>query len=55
MARPEFMRLKINDMSENVIEPCQLQEKVTKDGYVYIQINKGIHGLPQAESLLRSF
>ncbi|KAL7526224.1 hypothetical protein ACHAXR_001382 [Thalassiosira sp. AJA248-18] len=32
MERPEFMRLKINDMPENIIDQYQLRDKVTKDG-----------------------
>ena len=48
MARPEYMRLKIDDMSDNIIKQYQLREKATKDGYVYVEINKGMYGLPQA-------
>ena len=48
MARPEYMRLKIDDMPDNVIKQYQLREKATKDGYVYFEINKGMYGLPQA-------
>ena len=48
MARPESMRLKMNNMPENIIEQYKLQDKVTKDGYVYVQIKKGMYGLPQA-------
>jgi len=48
MARPEYMRLKIDDMPDNVIKQYQLREKSTKDGYVYVEINKGMYGLPQA-------
>ena len=48
MARPEFMRLKIKDMPDNVIEHYKLRERATHDGYVYVQINKGMYGLPQA-------
>ena len=48
MARPEYMRLKIDDMPDEVIKQYQLREKATKDGYVYVQINKGMYGLPQA-------
>jgi len=48
MARPEFMRLKINDMPENVIEQYKLRERATHNGYVYVQINKEMYGLPHA-------
>ena len=48
MERPEFMRFKISDMPENIIDQYQLQNKVTKDGYVYVQINGGMYDLPNA-------
>jgi len=48
MARPEYMRLKIDDMPDEGIKQYQLRDKATKDGYVYVKINKGMHGLPQA-------
>ncbi len=48
MERPEFMRLKISDMPENIIEQYQLRNKDTKDGYVDVQINGGMYGLPNA-------
>ena len=48
MERPEFMRLKISNMPEIIIKQYQLQNKVTKDGYVYVQINGGMYGLPNA-------
>ena len=53
MARPEFMRLKINDMPENVIKQYKLQERATHDGYVYVQINKGMYGIPEAGIIAR--
>ncbi len=48
MARYEYMRLRIADMPEDVIEHYQLRDKVTHDGYVYCEIQKGMYGLPQA-------
>ena len=48
MARPEYMRLKIDNILDHVIEHYNLREKATKDGYVYVKISKGMYGLPQA-------
>ncbi len=48
MERPEFMRLKIADMPDDVVEQYQLRDKATKDGYVYVRIQKGMYGSPQA-------
>eukprot|EP00804_Cyclotella_cryptica_P013054 CCRYP_002367-RE/>CCRYP_002367-RE protein AED:0.37 eAED:0.37 QI:0/0/0/1/0/0/2/0/323 len=42
MARPEFMRLKLSDMPNNVIEHYALRTIATEDGYVYVRIQKGI-------------
>jgi hypothetical protein len=43
----EYMRLKITDIPDKIIKEYNLQELVTKDGYVYCVINKGMYGLPQ--------
>ena len=48
MARKEYLRLKISDMPEDVIEHYGLRGKTTADGFVYIAVSKGMYGLPQA-------
>ena len=48
MERPEYMKLKIADMPENIIQHYNLRNIETKDGYVYVKIQKGMYGLPQA-------
>ena len=48
MKRYEYMRIKITDIPEEVIEHYKLREIVTEDGYVYCEIRKGMYGLPQA-------
>ena len=48
MPRYEYMRLKLEDLPEDFIEEYNLQDKVTKDGYVYVKIRKGMYRLPQA-------
>jgi hypothetical protein len=48
MARYEYMRLRIADMPDNVIEHYNLRDKATPNGYVYCEIQKGMYGLPQA-------
>jgi hypothetical protein len=48
MKRYEYMRIKITDIPEEVIENYKLREIVMEDGYVYCEIQKGMHGLPQA-------
>ena len=48
MARYEYMRLKLADMSADVIEHYKLLDVATPDGYVYCEIRKGMYGLPHA-------
>jgi hypothetical protein len=48
MKRPEYMRLKMTDIPEEIIEQYKLREIATPDGYVYMEITKGMYGLPQA-------
>jgi hypothetical protein len=48
MARYKYMRLRIADMPEDIIEHYNLRDKATPDGYIYCEIQKGMYGLPQA-------
>ena len=48
MSRCEYMRLKIAELPQDFIYEYKLQNKETKDGYVYLEIRKGMYGLPQA-------
>jgi hypothetical protein len=48
MARPEFMRLKLDDIPEEFIILYNLRKLATLDGYVYVRVQKGMYGLPQA-------
>ena len=48
MKRPEYMRLKITDIPQEVIEHYNLMSLFTQDGYVYCKISRGMYGLPQA-------
>ena len=41
------MRLKMEDIPENVIEKYELKSK-EEDCQVYVEIRKGMYGLPQA-------
>ena len=46
----EYMRLKLADMPDDVIEHYKLRDVATPDGFVYCEISKGMgmYGLPQA-------
>ena len=47
MERPEFMRLKLSDILDNIIDLNKLRDRV-HDGYVYVCIQKRMYGLPHA-------
>jgi hypothetical protein len=48
MSRYKYMRLKLSDMPDDVIEHYNLRSIATTDGFVYCKICKGMYGLPQA-------
>ena len=48
MPEPEYMRLRLAIIPEEIIIKYNLRDLVDKDGWVYVEIRKGIHGLPQA-------
>jgi hypothetical protein len=48
MKRYGYMRLKLADIPEEIIEEYNLREIVTDDSYVYCEIRKRMYGLPQA-------
>ena len=45
------MRLKLADLPDDVIAHYNLREKATPDGYVHIEIRRGMYGLPQEVKL----
>ena len=48
MERYEYMRIKLSNLPNNVIKQYNLESKVTADGWVYVEVRKGMYGLPQA-------
>ena len=53
LARYKCLRLKLTNLPEDVIKEYGLKDKETKDGYVYVEIRKGMYGLPQAGLLAK--
>ena len=51
MPRPEFGRVKLSDIPDEIIEEYKLREIATKDEWVYFRADKTHYGLPQAGSL----
>jgi hypothetical protein len=48
LTRPEYVKLKLTDIPEEIIVEYKLRDLATADGHVYIEITKGMYGLPQA-------
>ena len=48
MEKPEFMRMKINDLPPEFVALYNLNEIADQNGTVYMRIQKGMYGLPQA-------
>ena len=48
LKRPEFLRLKLSDIPDEVIKEYKLNEKADANGSVYIMVSRGMYGLPQA-------
>ena len=48
MERYEYVRIKIDDIPQEIIVEYHLKDKQSSDGHVYVEIQKGMYGLPQA-------
>ena len=48
MSRFEYMRLKLSDLPAEFVKQYNLTAKVTADGYVYVEIRRGMYRLPQS-------
>jgi len=48
LKRPEYIRMKLAAIPQEVIDEYNLQDEATPDGYIHIAANKGMYGLPQA-------
>ena len=48
MERYEYIRIKLDDIPKEIIVEYNLHEKVTSDGYIFVEVQKGMYGLPQA-------
>ena len=46
--RYEYMKMKLSNFPEDIVELYNLRGKATNDGYVYAEVRKGMYGLPQA-------
>ena len=46
--QPEYIRVKIDDLPDEIINKYKLRKKINKTGMLYIEVTKGMCGLPQA-------
>lgn len=51
----EYLKFKLDKFPEDFIKQYKLKEKPTHDGYVYIELWKGVYGLPQAGLIVKQF
>ena len=47
LKRKEYAGMKLADFHESVVEHYKLKE-IEKDGWVNVEVSKGVYGLPQA-------
>ena len=45
MARSKYMRLKLGDLPNIVVHKYKLESKATNDGYIHVEIRRGMYGL----------
>lgn len=45
------MQIKLTSIPQEVINKYKLEDKVDENRYVYVEMRKGMYGLPQAEIL----
>ena len=48
LKRPEYIRVSLKDIPEEVIKEYKLKDIAMENGTVHIEANKGMYGLPQA-------
>ena len=47
LKRKEYVRLKLSDIPEDVVEHYNFKTKAKKDGYIFIAIKRVMYRLPQ--------
>ena len=51
LKRPEYAKIKLTDIPDEVINEYKLNQLATSDGWVYVKVTRAMYGLPQAGSL----
>ena len=48
LKRYEYLRLRLSELPDEIIEEYKLNEKAAPEGMVFLEVRKGMYGLPQA-------
>ena len=48
LTRYKYVRLRITDIPDEIVQEYKWKDKVTAEGYIYLEVRKGMYGLPQA-------
>jgi hypothetical protein len=48
LKRPEYIRVRLDDMPEEIIKEYKLRDKANAKGHIFLEVTKGMYGLPQA-------
>jgi hypothetical protein len=51
LKRPEYIRLKLSDIPDEIIKEYCLHKIANKNDMVFLEVTKGMYGLPQARLL----
>jgi hypothetical protein len=54
MVRPNYMRMKLKDIPPKFVKIYDLKKIAAPDGTIYVKIQKGMYGLPQAGILTQN-
>ncbi|KAL7489558.1 hypothetical protein ACHAW6_015233 [Cyclotella cf. meneghiniana] len=52
LLRPEYIRIKLMDIPDKIIQQYGLRQKANKAGMIHMVISKGMHDLPQSGLLV---
>ena len=48
LKRMEYIKIELTDIPQEVIQEYKLKDMSSKDGSIYMEVSKGMYGLPQA-------
>ena len=51
LLRPEYVRIKLSDIPPEIVAKYGLKAMCNNKGHVFIEVTKGMYGLPQAGRL----